>query len=51
MIFRPRPEKQELILLQYLKSRMKFSYDEALSYTNLVKGYEGERYLAQRTNG
>jgi hypothetical protein len=42
MIFRPRPEKQELILLRYLKSRMKFSYEEALNYTNLVKGYEGE---------
>lgn len=42
MIFRPRPEKQELILLHYLKDRMEFSYDEVLTYTNLVKGYEGE---------
>jgi Nuclease-related domain len=42
MIFRPRPEKLEIILLNYLKFRMEFSYDQALNYTNLVKGYEGE---------
>lgn len=42
MLFRPRPEKQELTLLNYLRLRMEFSYDQVLNYTNLVKGYEGE---------
>lgn len=42
MLFRPRPEKLEIILLNFLKSRMEFSYDQVLNYTNLVKGYEGE---------
>lgn len=42
MLFSPRPEKLELILLRYLKPRMEFSYEQALSYTNLAKGYEGE---------
>jgi hypothetical protein len=42
MIFRQRPEKLELILLHYLHARKKFTYEENLTYTNLVKGYEGE---------
>lgn len=42
MLFRARPEKLELTLLKYLKSRMEFSYDQALNYNNLAKGYEGE---------
>ncbi|MEC1521876.1 nuclease-related domain-containing protein [Neobacillus niacini] len=42
MLFRARPEKLELTLLKYLKSRMESSYDQALNYNNLAKGYEGE---------
>jgi Nuclease-related domain len=42
MIFRPRPEKLELVLLQYLNARMVFSSSEAINFSNLKKGYEGE---------
>lgn len=42
MNFRQRPEKSELVLLHYLHARMEFSYEEGVTYTNLVKGYEGE---------
>ncbi|MDQ1000036.1 hypothetical protein QFZ28_000436 [Neobacillus niacini] len=42
MIFRPRPEKLELVLLRYLNTRMVFSSSEALNFSNLEKGYKGE---------
>jgi hypothetical protein len=42
MIFRPRPEKLELVLLRYLNARMVFSESEALTYFTIEKGYEGE---------
>ncbi|MEH7490993.1 nuclease-related domain-containing protein [Neobacillus niacini] len=42
MLFRPRPEKLELILLHYLHARKKFTNEEEFNYTNLIKGYEGE---------
>jgi hypothetical protein len=42
MLFRPRPEMLELILLHYLHARKKFTNEEEFNYTNLIKGYEGE---------
>jgi hypothetical protein len=42
MIFRPRPEKLELVLLRYLHPRMVFNSSEALNFLNLEKGYKGE---------
>lgn len=42
MIFRPRPEKLELVLLQYLNTRMTFSESQALTFFTIEKGYEGE---------
>lgn len=42
MIFRPRPEKLELVLLRYLNARMVFSSSESLNFSNLEKGYKGE---------
>ena len=42
MIFRPRPEKLELVLLRYLHSRMVFNESQALTFFTIEKGYEGE---------
>lgn len=42
MIFRPRPEKLELVLLRYLHSRMVFNESQALIFFTIEKGYEGE---------
>lgn len=42
MIFRPRPEKLELVLLRYLNTRMVFNESQALTFFTIEKGYEGE---------
>ena len=42
MLFRPRPENMELLILKELKVRMVFNESEELTYFTVEKGYEGE---------
>ncbi|MCH1624034.1 nuclease-related domain-containing protein [Fredinandcohnia quinoae] len=50
MIYKPRHEPQELIILRYLQPRMKFTEKEQKYFSQLEKGYQGEILFDARLN-
>lgn len=48
MIFKPRHEPYELMMLRNLQPRMTFSEQEKNHYTNIDKGYQGEQLYDER---
>lgn len=49
MIIKPRSESEELMLLRYLNVRMELSVKDLNYYSNLEKGFEGEKQFDART--
>ena len=51
MIYKKREKSDKLLMLEYLKNRIKFSQENYNEYQNQVKGYQGECYLDTLTAG
>ncbi|WP_313470121.1 hypothetical protein [Carnobacterium sp.] len=51
MIYKKREKPYKLLMLEYLKNRIKFSQENWNEYQNQVKGYPGQCHLDTLTAG